>query len=93
MWQNPSCFLYGPGEAKYEDRAVPEIKDPYDVIIRINYVGVCGSDVSHFIFVDYCYPSKKPAPFSSNPFRSYLYCLLDHSRIPLYTTIQRFAEH
>ncbi|CAF9936882.1 hypothetical protein IMSHALPRED_010939 [Imshaugia aleurites] len=43
--KNLSCFLYGPGDARYEDRAVPEIEDPHDVIIRINYVGVCGSDV------------------------------------------------
>lgn len=46
--QNPSFFLYGPGEAKYGDQAIPTLDDPHDVIIRINYVGVCGSDVSHF---------------------------------------------
>jgi len=45
--KNPSVFLYGPGEAKYEDRDVPTLDDPHDVIIRINYVGVCGSDVCH----------------------------------------------
>ncbi|CAL5867239.1 uncharacterized protein PFLUO_LOCUS1454 [Penicillium psychrofluorescens] len=45
--QNPSCLLYGPGDARFEDRPVPEIEDPHDVIIRIAYVGVCGSDV-HF---------------------------------------------
>ena len=43
--QNPSVFLYGPGEAKIESQAMPNVEDPYDVIIRINYVGVCGSDV------------------------------------------------
>jgi D-xylulose reductase len=30
-----------------EDRPVPEISDPHDVIVQISYVGVCGSDV-HF---------------------------------------------
>lgn len=43
--QNPSCLLYGPGDARFEDRPMPQIEDPYDVIIRIAYVGVCGSDV------------------------------------------------
>ena len=69
IWQNLSCFLYGPGEAKYEDRAVPEIKDPYDVIIRINYIGVCGSDVSYFVFVDCCFSSKEELHlFALTPF-------------------------
>ncbi|KAL6354351.1 hypothetical protein LRP88_11681 [Fusarium phalaenopsidis] len=44
---NLSCVLYGPGKARFEDRPVPSLKDPHDVIIRISYVGVCGSDV-HF---------------------------------------------
>jgi len=43
---NLSCLLYGPHDARFEDRQVPAISDPYDVIIRIAYVGVCGSDVS-----------------------------------------------
>lgn len=44
---NPSCFLYGPGEAKFEDSPYPKIEDPRDVVLRIAYVGVCGSDI-HF---------------------------------------------
>jgi D-xylulose reductase len=40
-------LLYGPGDARLEDRPIPTIEDPYDVIVRIGYVGVCGSDV-HF---------------------------------------------
>lgn len=43
---NLSCLLYGPHDARFENRQVPVISDPYDVIIRIAYVGVCGSDVS-----------------------------------------------
>jgi len=44
---NPSCFLYGPGDARIEDSPSPTIEDPHDVVLRIAYVGVCGSDV-HF---------------------------------------------
>lgn len=44
--KNPSFLLYGPRHAKIEDRPVPEITDPYDVIVRIAFTGVCGSDVS-----------------------------------------------
>lgn len=47
--QNPSCLLYGPGIARFEDRPIPSIEDPHDVIIRIAYVGVCGSDVRSLI--------------------------------------------
>lgn len=51
--ENPSCLLYGPGVAKFENRPYPVIEDQNDVIIRIAYVGVCGSDVSdpnHHVF-------------------------------------------
>ncbi|UNI17719.1 D-xylulose reductase [Purpureocillium takamizusanense] len=44
---NPSFLLVGPGVAKVQDRPVPIISDPHDVIVRINFIGVCGSDV-HF---------------------------------------------
>lgn len=44
--QNSSLLLYGPGQAKYEDRPIPEISEPDDVIVRVAYTGVCGSDVS-----------------------------------------------
>jgi D-xylulose reductase len=42
---NPACFLHGPGIAKINDSPYPIIEDSHDVIIRIAYVGVCGSDV------------------------------------------------
>jgi D-xylulose reductase len=44
--ENPSCLLYGPFDARFENRPVPVIENPYDVIVRIAYTGVCGSDVS-----------------------------------------------
>lgn len=43
---NPSIVLYEAKIAKLEDRPVPELSDPHDVLVRIKYVGVCGSDVS-----------------------------------------------
>jgi hypothetical protein len=43
---NPSIVLYGAKNAKMEDKPVPELLDPHDVLVRIAYVGVCGSDVS-----------------------------------------------
>jgi len=45
--QNPSIFLHGPFDAKLANRPLPTLTSPHDVIIRIAYTGVCGSDV-HF---------------------------------------------
>ena len=45
--QNPACFLHGPGDARYAELPIPTLSSPHDVIIRIAFVGVCGSDV-HF---------------------------------------------
>lgn len=45
---NPSCLLYGPLDARFEDRPFPVIENPHDVVVRIAYTGVCGSDVSSF---------------------------------------------
>ncbi len=45
--QNPSVFLYGPGNAKIQESSIPTVTDPNDTLIRIQFVGVCGSDV-HF---------------------------------------------
>lgn len=52
---NLSCLLYDPHDARFENREVPTITDPYDVVVRIAYVGVCGSDVSrsNHIFIVY----------------------------------------
>ncbi|PIG88736.1 hypothetical protein AARAC_000520 [Aspergillus arachidicola] len=45
--RNPSCLLYGPLDARFEDRPMPVLDNPQDVIVQIVYTGVCGSDV-HF---------------------------------------------
>jgi threonine dehydrogenase-like Zn-dependent dehydrogenase len=55
--QNPSIVLYGAKTAKLEDKHIPELTDPHDVLVRIAYVGVCGSDVS---FLTTPYPSLHP---------------------------------
>ena len=45
--KNISCVLHKAGLAKFEDRPTPTIgpEDTNEAIIRIKYVGVCGSDV------------------------------------------------
>ena len=43
---NKCCLLYGPGKAGFENREVPVLEDPHDILVRVSYVGVCGSDVS-----------------------------------------------
>ena len=43
---NPSIVLYRPHNAIVEDKPIPELSDAHDTLIRIDYIGVCGSDVS-----------------------------------------------
>ncbi|KAL6717274.1 hypothetical protein ACLMJK_005189 [Lecanora helva] len=44
---NLACFLHDAGDARYSELPIPTLSSPHDVIIRIAFVGVCGSDV-HF---------------------------------------------
>ena len=44
--QNLSFILEGIHKVTFEDRPVPELKDPHDVLINVKYTGICGSDVS-----------------------------------------------
>ncbi|KAJ5580140.1 uncharacterized protein N7459_006125 [Penicillium hispanicum] len=46
--QNLSFILEGIHQVKFEDRPVPELKDPHDVIINVKYTGICGSDVHYW---------------------------------------------
>ncbi|KAL3673126.1 hypothetical protein V7S43_002421 [Phytophthora oleae] len=46
--QNLSFVLEKVDVVKYEDRPVPEIKDPHDVIVNVRYTGICGSDVHYY---------------------------------------------
>lgn len=43
--KNPSFVLHSPGNVQYEDRPVPELKSPYDVLVQPRWTGICGSDV------------------------------------------------
>lgn len=45
--QNPSLLLYNPYDLRPENQPVPQPTSPHDVLVRIAYVGCCGSDV-HF---------------------------------------------
>lgn len=44
--ENLSCMLAGAKDVQFVNRPVPQIEDPHDVLIKIAYTGVCGSDVS-----------------------------------------------
>ncbi|KAJ6147397.1 hypothetical protein N7497_009379 [Penicillium chrysogenum] len=46
--QNLSFVLEGIHKVKFEDRPVPELKNPHDVIINVKYTGICGSDVHYW---------------------------------------------
>jgi D-xylulose reductase len=45
--QNPSVYLYGPGDARIEEAPIPTIESPTDAIVEVKFVGSCGSDI-HF---------------------------------------------
>ncbi|KAJ5330479.1 chaperonin 10-like protein [Penicillium atrosanguineum] len=44
---NLSCVLFGAGKVRFENLPIPPLDDPHDILVRVAYVGVCGSDV-HF---------------------------------------------
>lgn len=67
--QNLSFVLEGINKVKFEDRPIPEIKNPNDVLIQVKYTGICGSDVS----TNQPNPSLPPSLFLS----------LSNSKLPL----------
>ncbi len=42
-----AAFFYGAGEIKIEEMDIPEIGDD-DVLIKVSYCGICGSDLTAF---------------------------------------------
>ncbi|KAL4753357.1 putative D-xylulose reductase A [Aspergillus terricola var. indicus] len=46
--QNLSFVLEGIHQVKFEDRPIPELKSPHDVIVNVKYTGICGSDVHYW---------------------------------------------
>ncbi|KOC15090.1 D-xylulose reductase A [Aspergillus flavus AF70] len=45
---NPSLVLKAVQQLEFEDRPVPDLLEPYDVSVRIEYTGICGSDVHYW---------------------------------------------
>ncbi|KAL3430936.1 putative D-xylulose reductase A [Aspergillus tetrazonus] len=46
--QNLSFVLEGIHRVKFEDRPIPKLKSPHDVIVNVKYTGICGSDVHYW---------------------------------------------
>lgn len=44
--KNPSFILKAVKNVAIEDRPIPTLKNPSDVLIRVGVTGICGSDVS-----------------------------------------------
>ncbi|KAI1455860.1 GroES-like protein [Annulohypoxylon moriforme] len=45
---NRSFILNKPHDVSYSDRPVPSLKGPHDVLVAVNYTGICGSDVHYW---------------------------------------------
>ncbi|KAI0405884.1 GroES-like protein [Xylaria palmicola] len=45
---NLSFVLNKPHDVAFAERAVPELKDEHDVLVAVNYTGICGSDVHYW---------------------------------------------
>ncbi|KAI0397439.1 GroES-like protein [Xylariaceae sp. FL0594] len=45
---NLSFVLNKPHDVTFSERPVPEIKEPNDVLVAVNYTGICGSDVHYW---------------------------------------------
>lgn len=48
MSDNPSVVLRGTNKIVFEQRPVPQIKDPHYVKIAIKQTGICGSDYAYY---------------------------------------------
>ncbi|KAI4610698.1 hypothetical protein J4E83_008312 [Alternaria metachromatica] len=47
--KNPSFILKAKNEVIYEDRPIPTLPSPYDVLVRPRWTGICGSDVHYWV--------------------------------------------
>ena len=43
-----AVYLHGPGDLRLHEDPRPRLTDPYDVLLRIAVVGVCGSDCHYY---------------------------------------------
>ncbi|KAL2125501.1 hypothetical protein VTJ04DRAFT_1866 [Mycothermus thermophilus] len=48
MSSNLSFVLVKPNEVRYEERPKPKLQHPHDVLVAVNYTGICGSDVHYW---------------------------------------------
>lgn len=46
--QNLSFILKKPNDVEFAERPVPELPTPHDVLVAVNYTGICGSDVHYW---------------------------------------------
>ncbi|KAK8194323.1 hypothetical protein M8818_007512 [Zalaria obscura] len=46
--QNPSFVLQKANSVTFEDRPIPQLKSPYDVLVTVKFTGICGSDVHYW---------------------------------------------
>ena len=46
--ENPSFLMKGIKQVTIEDRPVPKLKDPHDVLVHVSHTGICGSDVHYW---------------------------------------------
>ncbi|KAJ5734789.1 hypothetical protein N7533_013192 [Penicillium manginii] len=46
--KNLSFVLEGIHKVKFEDRPIPTLENPHDVLINVRYTGICGSDVHYW---------------------------------------------
>jgi D-xylulose reductase len=44
--KNLSFVLEKVQTLKFENRPTPQLQDPHDVLVRVKFTGICGSDVS-----------------------------------------------
>ncbi|KAF2638457.1 GroES-like protein [Massarina eburnea CBS 473.64] len=47
--KNPSFVLSSPNNVTYEDRPIPTLASPYDVLVQPKWTGICGSDVHYWV--------------------------------------------
>ncbi|KXX83163.1 putative D-xylulose reductase A [Madurella mycetomatis] len=46
---NLSFVLHKPNHVSFEERPVPKLASPHDVLVAVNYTGICGSDVHYWL--------------------------------------------
>lgn len=48
LTQNLSFILKSPHHVEFAQRPVPKISTPHEVLIAVNYTGICGSDIHYW---------------------------------------------